>query len=435
MYLHLGKRCSNPRPASWAIRPPSIGLVGKLCKWPIHDLNLLPKLKYIYISIRNSKGVIPKRSHKTPQIQPPSGEHYRATQIFSKSKISPLLKIRDVHLVAGAKSTRSNWQKGDKLPKAHPWKIWNLTRNVWHGLTQVLSRVKQCRQPWLGTTISPKPDPIFPWNSHELGSPRYREEISQKSYGEMRTFGRSARARTRAERNGHVFDVPWQSESMPRRSTPRASRRATPDPAPTPSPTPSPTPIKLTKALTVHPRSLSALPKRKFTGGRSAHGVPAAARALTTVDRTLQPSSTPSNPSSSLLGIQWSSSSPRTKHYMAGGAGLRPTAGACRPSYTVSHSLIPCAYITIDLQWSSSCGLIKPYRRELAGAHVADETDRLCTRPALLRPSPSAICPSTWPPGAPGPHPTHHRTSPIAGKLCHRFLSQRLLFRRGGSIG
>jgi hypothetical protein len=28
-----------------------------------------------------------------------------------------------------------------------------------------------------------KPDPIFPWNSHELGSPRYREEISQKSYG------------------------------------------------------------------------------------------------------------------------------------------------------------------------------------------------------------------------------------------------------------
>jgi hypothetical protein len=29
-------------------------------------------------------------------------------QIFSKSKFSPLLKIRDVHLVAGAKSIRFN---------------------------------------------------------------------------------------------------------------------------------------------------------------------------------------------------------------------------------------------------------------------------------------------------------------------------------------
>jgi hypothetical protein len=133
----------------------------------------------------------------------------------------------------------------------------------------------------------------LPLNSHELGSPRYREEISQKSYGKICTFGCSERARTRAERNGHVFNAPWQCQSTPRRSAPRAPRRAMPDPAPTPTPTPTPAPIKPTSALTVQPRSLSAPTERKFNGDRSAHGVLAAARAPTTVDRPLQLSSTP----------------------------------------------------------------------------------------------------------------------------------------------
>jgi hypothetical protein len=92
---------------------------------------------------------------------------------------------------------------------------------------------------------------------------------------------------------------------------PRA-RRATPDPAP----------IKLTPALTVHPRSLSTPPERKFTGDRSAPGVPTAARAPTAVDWLLQPSSNPTNPLASLLGAQWSSSSPWTEHHLTGGAGL-----------------------------------------------------------------------------------------------------------------
>ena len=43
--------------------------------------------------------------------------------------------------------------------------------------------------------------------------------------------------------------------------------------------------IKPTEASTVRPRSLSTSPERKFTGDRSAHGVPAAARDPTTVDR------------------------------------------------------------------------------------------------------------------------------------------------------
>jgi hypothetical protein len=79
---------------------------------------------------------------------------------------------------------------------------------------------EQCRQKQIGARISPKQGHIFPWNSHELGSPRCREEISQKSYGEIRTFGCSARARTRAEGNGHVFDAPWRRQSTPRRSAP-----------------------------------------------------------------------------------------------------------------------------------------------------------------------------------------------------------------------
>jgi hypothetical protein len=78
-----------------------------------------------------------------------------------------------------------------------------------------LSRVEQCRQTRLGTTISSKPDPIFPWNSHELGSPRRREEILHKPYGKIHTFGCSVGARTRAESNGHVFDALWARQSTP----------------------------------------------------------------------------------------------------------------------------------------------------------------------------------------------------------------------------
>jgi hypothetical protein len=70
MHLKLGKLLKILETPSSAIRPPSIGLVGKLCKWPIHDLNLLPKLKYIYMYTINSKGVIPKRSHKNPKLSP-----------------------------------------------------------------------------------------------------------------------------------------------------------------------------------------------------------------------------------------------------------------------------------------------------------------------------------------------------------------------------
>jgi hypothetical protein len=129
-------------------------------------------------------------------------------------------------------------------------------------------------------------------------------------------FGCSARARTRAKRNVHVFDVPWQCQSTPRCSALRAPRDAQPHAHARAHA------YKADQGLDRTPPSLSAPPKRKFTGPRSAHCVPAAARAPTTVDRPLQPSSTPYNPSASLPRTQWSSPSPRTKHHTVGGAGM-----------------------------------------------------------------------------------------------------------------
>jgi hypothetical protein len=143
-----------------------------------------------------------KFSNSAPKWRTPKNN-----QFFYKSKTNLPPKIIDVHLVAGAKSMGSNWQKGAKLPKEHPRKVWTEAKTVWHELTPILSQDEQCRQTHLGARISPKLGHIFPWNSHELGSPRYREEISQKSYGEIRTFGCSAGARTRVEGNGHVFDA------------------------------------------------------------------------------------------------------------------------------------------------------------------------------------------------------------------------------------
>jgi hypothetical protein len=69
-------------------------------------------------------------------------------------------------------------------------------------------------------------------------------------------------------------------------------------------------------------------------------------------------------------------------------AGLQPAVVARRPSFTVSHSSIPCTYSILSIPWSSLCLLIEPYRCEQAGAHANDEPDRMRTRSALFRPSP-----------------------------------------------
>jgi hypothetical protein len=77
---------------------------------------------------------------------------------------------------------------------------------------------------------------------------------------------------------------------------PARLRRTTLDPMPTPAPTPT----KQTEAMTIRPRSLSAPPEHEIARVPSAHGVPAAARAPTTMDRPLWPTSMQSNPSASL---------------------------------------------------------------------------------------------------------------------------------------
>jgi hypothetical protein len=100
--------------------------------------------------------------------------------------------------------------------------------------------------------------------------------------------------------------------------SPARLHRATPDPAPMPMSAP----IKQTEALTVLPRSLLAPPEHKIAEVSSAHGVPAAARAPTIVDRPLRPTSIQSNPSVSLPRAPQSFPSPQTEHHFTRGAGL-----------------------------------------------------------------------------------------------------------------
>jgi hypothetical protein len=248
-------------------------------------------------------------------------------------------------------------------------------------------------------------------------------------------FGCSARARTWAEGNGHVFDAPWWRRSTPLRSAPRAPRHAKQDPVPVPTPAP----IKPTPALTVHPRSLSTPPERKFTGDRSAHGMPAAARDPTTVDRP--PSHSPPRPTLGIASTDHGEASrardwalPRRRHRIDV-AGLHPTTGACRPSSTVSPSSIPSTGSTLSLLWSSLCGLIELYRCGQAGAYAADEPVRLRTWPDRFRPSPSTSRTSTWPPGPPGANPALRRTSLAIGKPCHPIYSRGYCFKGGRELG
>jgi hypothetical protein len=142
-----------------------------------------------------------------------------------------------------------------------------------------LSRVEQCRQTRLGATISSKPDPISPWNSHELGSSRCREEILHKPYGKIRKFWCSAGARTWADNIATCSKRPSNARARPgarpraHRAVPSQTRAHANDCA-----------YKADRGLDRIPRSLSTSLERKFTGDCSAHGVPAAARDLTTVD-------------------------------------------------------------------------------------------------------------------------------------------------------
>jgi hypothetical protein len=165
-----------------------------------------------------------------------------------------------------------------KLPKAHQGELWTRAKTIWQGLTSVLSRDEQCRQTWLGAHISCDLGPIFPWNLHELASPRCQEELLHKTLGEIRTFVILARVWTRAETNAHVFDTFWRDRARPRRSAharspttcqPRAHARG----------------YISHPSLDVHTRASLTQPELKFVGVFPVSEVPAAAQATCTVDR------------------------------------------------------------------------------------------------------------------------------------------------------
>jgi hypothetical protein len=108
----------------------------------------------------------------------------------------------------------------------------------------------------------------------------------------------------------------------------------------------APSPIKPAKASIVRLRSLSTSTERKITGVCPAHGVPAAAREPTTVDRPTEPSQP--RPTlerdSTCLGEAPRARNralPRRRHRIKV-TELHPTAGERRPSSTVSFSSIPC---------------------------------------------------------------------------------------------
>jgi hypothetical protein len=112
-------------------------------------------------------------------------------------------------------------KKVAKLPKAHPWKIWDQTRVVWHGLASILSRGAQCRQTRLGATISSKLGQISPWNSHELDS----LGVGKKSY--TRHMARFARlGALQAQELGKINTATCSTRPGNARARPGARPRA-----------------------------------------------------------------------------------------------------------------------------------------------------------------------------------------------------------------
>jgi hypothetical protein len=65
-------------------------------------------MKYISKSKKCIKEDITKRPNQKPQTSSLSGKHTRAIKISLRPKTNPSLKIRCVHLYAGAKTT---WSK------------------------------------------------------------------------------------------------------------------------------------------------------------------------------------------------------------------------------------------------------------------------------------------------------------------------------------
>jgi hypothetical protein len=197
-------------------------------------------------------------------------EAQKKTPFFSKSNFSPLLKITYVHLVADAKSTWSNWQKGAKIPKEHPKKIELKPKQFdmnWHGFC-------------LGLNSLDRPDLAPPYLPHptisSLGTHTRQIALGTEKRLYIRFLARFARLVAQ-----QAFE-PGQKQ-MSACSTCSSALEHAPVLGPVrphqATPNPAPAPIKHPEATTVLPSTLSAPPEHEFAGVLSTHGVLAATQA------------------------------------------------------------------------------------------------------------------------------------------------------------
>jgi hypothetical protein len=143
------------------------------------------------------------------------------------------------------------------------------------------------RQPRIGIRKSPYLGHICHWNSHTRDNPRCQEEVYA---GLLPRFARLRSQQAFEQGQKHTSTCSTHPELARARPTPDPARPASRQAEPVPAP------IKLAKASTVRPRSLSTSPERKITGVCPAHSVLAVARAPTIVDQPTEPSPAPSDP-------------------------------------------------------------------------------------------------------------------------------------------
>jgi hypothetical protein len=147
------------------------------------------------------------------------------------------------------------------------------------------------RQPRFDVRISPYLGHICHWNSHTRDSPRCQEEVYA---GFLPRFASLRSQQAFEQGQKHTSTCSTRPELARARPAPDPTRPASRQAKP--MLLPAPAPIKPAKASTVHPRSFSTSPERKITGVCPAHGVLAAAREPTAIDRSTEPFPAPSNP-------------------------------------------------------------------------------------------------------------------------------------------
>jgi hypothetical protein len=140
------------------------------------------------------------------------------------------------------------------------------------------------RQARFGVRISSDLGLIFPWNSHIRDSHRCQEEVYASFLPRFARM-RSQQAFEHGQKNTSTCSTRSARARARLRLTPRAPRHA----KPRPRLLLAPAPINHPQASTILLCARSTSPEPETTGVYPAHGVPAATRALATVDRPMEP--------------------------------------------------------------------------------------------------------------------------------------------------